>query len=292
MMQPGLLQRILRKLDKTLSSPFFIDQWVIMVGRGMDYRSLRWEALTPLMPAKDRYWGDPFVVQRDGGYFVFLEEKLYATGKGRIACLHLDADGRLLGRHTALETDHHLSYPFIFERDGELFMLPESAANRTVDLYRCTRFPDAWEYVRTLMQDVYAVDATLLEHSGSAWLFANVKEQGGSSLNSLHLFMASDPFSSTWRPHPRNPVVRDIASARPAGRVFVQDGQLIRPSQDSSRRYGGALKFNRIAQLDENDYGEETVATFAPRGGRIRATHTFNQSGDMTVIDAVLRRPR
>lgn len=292
MMQPNFAQRVIRKLDKTIASVFFIDQWVILTAHGLDYRSLSWEAFTPLMPEKDRYWGDPFVVQRDGRYFVFLEEKLYATGMGHIACLELDAEGRLLSRCTALERDHHLSYPFVFERGGDLYMVPESAASRTVDLYRCTRFPDAWEYVRTLMADIYAVDATLFEHAGHHWLFANVKEEGGSSLNSLHLFRSDDPISGTWHAHPRNPVVRDIGSARPAGRVFLQDGDMIRPSQDSSRRYGGALKFNRIVVLDDKDYREEAVATFVPQGGGIRATHTFNQAGDLTVIDAVLRRPR
>ena len=48
MMQPNLLQRIVRKLDKTLASAFYIDQWVILTGRGMDYTSLRWEGFTPL----------------------------------------------------------------------------------------------------------------------------------------------------------------------------------------------------------------------------------------------------
>jgi hypothetical protein len=72
----------------------------------------------------------------------------------------------------------------------------------------------------------------------------------------------------------------------------MHDGDLIRPSQDSSRRYGGALKFNRILRLDQDLYSEEPIAGFAPAGAKIRATHTFNQAGGMTVIDAVVRRPK
>lgn len=292
MMQPNLLQRIVRKLDKTLASAFYIDQWVILTGRGMDYTSLRWEGFTPLVPEKDRYWGDPFVLQREGHYFVFVEEKMYATGRGHIACLELDADGKLTSRSVVLEREYHLSYPFVFEYEGRLFMLPESAANRTVELYRCTRFPDQWEHARTLFHDIYAVDATLLQHAGKAWLFANVKDEGGSSLNALHVYWAASPLSETWHPHPANPVVRDIGSARPAGRIFVQDGKLIRPSQDSSRRYGRSLKFNHITRLDETGYSEELAGTFDPSGGKIRATHTFNQAGEFCVIDAVIRRPK
>jgi len=292
MMQPTLLQRIARKLDKTLASAFFIDQWVILTGRGVNYASMRWDAFTPLTPERDRYWGDPFVLQRDGHYFVFLEEKLYAAGRGRIACLELDASVNLISHRVVLERDYHLSYPFVFEQNDELYMIPESAANRSVDLYRCGRFPDTWEFVKVLLHDTYAVDASLLEHGGRIWLFANVKGKDGSSLNALHLFWSDSLLADVWHTHPLNPVVRDIGSARPAGRIFMQDGQLIRPSQDSTRRYGHALRFNRITRLDAEGYSEERVASFAPTGGRIRATHTFNQAGGLTVIDAVIRRPK
>ena len=141
------------------------------------------------------------------------------------------------------------------------------------------------------MTDIYAVDATLLQYENKVWLFANVKEQGGSSLDALHLFYAPQGLiTDEWTPHSRNPVVKDIHSARPAGRIFMQDGKLIRPSQDSSRRYGYALRFNCITKLDENEYAEETESTFKPAGGRILATHTFNQAGGLTVIDAIIRR--
>ena len=285
-------RRLARKLDKTLASMFYIDQWIIMTAQGMPYDSLRWSDLTPLIPDKDRYWGDPFVIHRQGQYHVFVEEKLYATGQGRIACLTLDAAGNLLTHQVVLERGYHLSYPFLFEFSGELYMMPETAGNRTVELYRCARFPNRWEPAAVLMRDVYAVDATLAEYGGRYWLFANLRQPGGSSLNALHLFWARSPLEQSWTPHAHNPVVLDIGSARPAGKLFLQDGELIRPSQDSSHRYGGAIKFNRIIELGDENYREEPIGAFAPQGGRIRATHTFNQSGGMTVIDAVLRRPK
>jgi hypothetical protein len=290
MMQPTPIQRLRRKLDKTFASLFFIDQWVIMTGQGLDYASLRWEALRPILPDKDRYWGDPFVIERGDRYYVFVEEKVYAEGRGHIACLIVDAEDQLAGRQVVLEREYHLSYPFVFEHEGQTYMVPETAGHRTIEVYRCTRFPDQWELHGTLMEGIYAVDATLLEHGGRWWMFANVKEEGGSSLNALHLFWAQSPLAEAWTPHPRNPIVSDLGSARPAGRIFMHDGQLIRPSQDSRQRYGHALKFNRITGLSTEDYREETIAEFAPRGSGIQATHTFNQAGGLTVIDAVIRR--
>jgi hypothetical protein len=290
MMQPNLLQRVRRRIDKELAARLFLDQWVILTARRASFRNLRWEDFTPLMPDKDRYWGDPFALQKDGRHFVFVEEKMYATGRGHITCLELDETGALASQQVVLQRDYHLSYPFVLEQGRELYMIPETAGNGTVELYRCERFPDRWGLVKTLLRNVYAVDATVMEDEGGAWLFANVKEAGGSSLNALHLFRAASVLADDWRPHPLNPVVRDLGSARPAGRIFRQDGQWIRPSQDSRRRYGHALRFNRITRLDEGGYNEECVATFEPRGGRIRATHTFNQTEGLTVIDAVIRR--
>ena len=286
-----LFRRAVRRLDKTLSSFFFIDQWVIMTARDAGFNSLQWSMFHPLIPDKDRYWGDPFVVAKDDRYYVFIEEKIYTTGLGRIACLTLDREGRLLSNQIVLERPYHLSYPFIFEQDGETFMVPETAGHRSIELYRCLQFPGRWEFVKTLMTDIYAVDATLFYFGDKVWLFANVKEQGGSSLDALHLYYApKGPLADQWTPHPCNPIVKDIRSARPAGRIFVQDGKLIRPSQDSSRRYGYSLKFNRIIKLDENEYAEEAQSTFKPAGGRMLATHTFNQAGGLTVVDAIIRR--
>ena len=170
-------------------------------------------------------------------------------------------------------------------------MLPETAQNRTLEIYRCVRFPDQWELATTLMTDIYAVDATLLECENKWWLFANVKEESGSSLNALHLFFSDDPLTNHWTPHPLNPIVRDIRSARPAGHIFMRDEKLIRPAQDNSRRYGYAIKFNRIVKLSETDYEEIIESSFEPpRHTKFLATHTFNQINDWIVMDAVIRR--
>jgi hypothetical protein len=287
----AFFRRLFRKIDKTVSSFFFLDQWVILTAEGARYDSLQWPLFHPIIPGKDRYWGDPFIVARASKYYVFIEEKIYATRRGQIACLTLDNHGALQSRQVVLERPYHLSYPFIFDYRGQTYMLPETAQNRTLEVYRCARFPDQWEPAGELMSGVYAVDATLFEYQNKWWLFANVKEGHGSSLDALHLFFADDPLSNRWTPHPLNPIVRDIRSARPAGPLFMHAGKWIRPSQDNSRRYGYAIQFNRIDKLSETEYRETVETSFKPlRHKGFIATHTFGQAGDLVVIDAVLRR--
>lgn len=171
-------------------------------------------------------------------------------------------------------------------------MIPETEGNGTVELYRCVDFPNHWIFVKNLLTDIKAVDATLLEANRKWWLFANIRE-AGSSWNALHLFYADHFLSDQWTPHLHNPIVRDIKSARPAGRIFLQDGQLIRPSQDCSVRYGYALNFNRICELTESNYSEVLTWSLKPPTQRkILGTHTWNESGGVITIDALIRIPK
>jgi hypothetical protein len=143
-----------------------------------------------------------------------------------------------------------------------------------------------------LLPNIRAVDATLLQANGKWWLFANIRD-GIKTWETLYLFYADHFLSEEWIAHPGNPIVKDIRSARPAGRIFLHEGQLIRPSQDCSVRYGYAINFSRICVLTESDYSETQQWFLEPPLGRtILGTHTWNGSGGLTAIDALMRMPR
>ena len=286
--KPPLIQRSWERL----LSYFFYEQWVILVAKGIRYGTPPWHQFTPLIPPVDRFWADPFVWMHDGNYYIFVEERLFSSNRAHIACITLDSQLNVLDQRVALERPYHVSYPFIFEHEGQLYMIPETEKNRAVELYRCSSFPHQWVFIRTLLPEVRAVDATLLKAGRKWWLFANVRE-GGKTWDTLHLFHADDFLCDEWTPHPRNPIVKDIQSARPAGRVFLHEGGLIRPSQDCSVRYGYAINFNRISVLTESDYAEVRDGCLQPPIRRsILGIHTWNESGGLTAIDALIRMPR
>ena len=279
------------RIWKNVRSYFFLDQWTVLIAPSTGYKSLSWADFKSLIPPPDRFWADPFIWVYENIYYVFIEEVLYSTHLGRIVCLILDEEMNILSNQVVLEKPYHLSYPFLFEHEGQLYMIPETGENNGIELYRCTHFPDQWEFSKTLISNVYAVDATLLKTEDMWWLFANIKEEGGSSWDTLHLYYADHPLSDQWTPHPLNPIVKDIHSARPAGRIFLHSGNLIRPSQDCSARYGYAINFNRIVTLTETDYAEICEQTFKPPDkSRVLATHTYNDVAGLTVIDAKQRR--
>jgi hypothetical protein len=239
-----------------------------------------------------RSFADPFVVSRGDRAYIFFEDFDQASKKGSISYVTLNGTGQSTEPATALEQPYHLSYPFLFEHDGGHYMIPETAATRRVELYRAVSFPDVWELDRVLIEDIEAVDATLFRRDGRCWLFANVSDSGGPTVDELFLF-SSDSLEGEWTPHPMNPVVSDVRRARPAGRLFERDGRLIRPSQDCSWRYGSAVVLNEVTVLTEDDYSEVTLRRIEPgwRKGNL-ASHTYNFDGGLEVVDGLAGRRR
>jgi hypothetical protein len=248
-----------------------------------------------------RFYADPFPIDRGGRTVLFVEDYPHATGKAIISAVAFGRDGPRGQPVPVLEEAYHLSYPFVFERDGALWMVPESCANGTIDLYRSTAFPGGWVKEATLVSGITASDTTLVEHGGRWWMFATVRDAPtlvgaewglGSFSDALHLWSAPD-FRGPWTPHPANPVLIDIASARPAGRIASRDGALIRPVQDCRGGYGEALALARIDRLDMGGYSQtvETILRAGP-AWKGRRLHTLNRSADFEFIDGSARAPR
>jgi hypothetical protein len=246
---------------------------------------------TRLVPPKDRYWADPFALERNGRYYVFFEELPFRTGRAHISMLEIDAQGRASEPVRVLERDYHLSYPFLTEHDGQLYMIPETAQAGTLEVYRCIDFPRRWKLERVLMNDVRFVDATFHRGADRWWMFANAAPTGSRVFDDeLHLFHAPGLLGD-WQPHRRNPVKSDVRGSRPAGRLFWRNGSLYRPAQICAPLYGSGLALNRVLRLTPHDYAERQVERVLPSGGLL-GLHTFNRAGDLTVVDAFARRSR
>lgn len=243
-----------------------------------------------LTPPKDRFWADPFAIKDGDRYLVFIEELLYSTNKGHISVIELDRKGAVKGPTKVLEREYHLSYPFVFEWNGSYYMVPESAANKTIELYRAKTFPFVWQLEKVLMTDIRAKDATLAEIDGKWWMFVSLSEH--SIPDELYLYTADTPLGP-WKPHPRNPVKSDVRGSRPAGALFEWNGDVYRPAQDSSGRYGYAISINRITQLDEEQFSEEQVSSILPNWDKdLLATHTIGIVDDLTVVDCLIKRSK
>lgn len=288
-----LANKLAQKARRRVLSRFHFDQWSLLFDLSPELSGSLWR-FKRMVPPKDRFWADPHVLWKDGQYFVFIEQYVFSEARGHIAVIVMDEKGRYTAPVRVLERPYHLSYPFVFEWEGETYMIPETSENRTIELYKCTRFPDRWELQMNLMHDVEAVDATVLHERGRWWLFANMVEHpGASSSDELFLFHSDALLGTDWVAHPLNPVVSDVKSSRPAGRIFRHRGGLYRPSQDCSGHYGRGFNLCEISVLNEREYRESVVATVKPGWDRsVVSIHHFSRERNLTMVDAQIRRSR
>lgn len=288
-----LCQKIWLVGKKIFERAFYFNQWFLMFNYQKDM-SQTFYRFKKILPHKDRYWADPHIVRHNNRYFIFIEEVPHKTNKGHIALIEMDRKGNYTQPQKILEQPYHLSYPFVFDYKGDYYMIPESLQNRTIELYKAIKFPHQWKLEKILFDGISAVDATVLFHESRWWLFANVAEiKGSSTMDELHLFYTDDLLKGIWQAHQNNPVISDCRSSRPAGRIFNYRSKIIRPSQNSSGRYGYGFCFNRIMKLTPEEYREQIISSVDPDwSDKIVATHTFAYDSGLTVIDGMYKRRR
>jgi hypothetical protein len=286
-----LLRRVATKVVRRAGS--IEVQWQVGVLKGDWKDSKLFACATAIVNPPGRFLADPFVINRDDQTCVFVEDYDMAARRGRISVYQVNnGEPKLLG--IVLDEPFHLSFPYLFEYRGELFMCPESNADRTIRIYKCDEFPLRWSLHKIIMRDVTAVDTMLFERGGKWWMLTNIGPSGMNDFPELLAFWANSPLDETWTPHRNNPLLVDAAKARNAG--LLRDGErLYRVAQAQGFDfYGKATTVNEIVQLDENGYAERRVMSVQPefRPG-ILGTHHIHSDGATTVMDfASLGRPR
>jgi hypothetical protein len=282
------LRLILRRLFNAL----WHEQWLLVV-RPVEDRSppISFAGARLHRPPRGRDWADPFPMRVNGRSWLFFEEIPWRGGRGHISVAELDEEGDMHDQRIVLATPHHLSYPFVFRHDDDIYLVPESRASSATTLYRAREFPDEWEPL-CVLADEALYDPTPFYHDGTWWLFGTIAHLGESQDDELHLFYA-DRLAGPWHPHPRNPVVSDVRGARPAGPIIRDGSRVVRPAQDCSGRYGRAVVFKEVLELSRSGYHELEVARLEPDWLVDNlATHHYATGERWTATDAMLRRRR
>jgi hypothetical protein len=237
------------------------------------------------------FYADPFPVVDRGATHLFVEDFDHRVGRGVISVVTFGDRGPEGRPSAVLEHRVHLSYPCVLFDEGTWWMIPETSAASTVELYRARSFPHGWELSDVLLDGVEASDATVFRHDGRWWMTATVRA-GGSSSDSLHVWSAAR-LRGPWVGHERNPVLVDVSAARPAGRVVNRHGRLLRPAQNGTDGYGASLVIAEITRLDQEGYAQRVVGQLGP-GSKWpgRALHTLNRAGRLECIDGSALSPR
>jgi hypothetical protein len=233
-------------------------------------------------------FADCFYVQDNDCHFIFFEEVDDVHPVGFLSVLEVFKDGTFTEPKTILKLDYHLSYPCVFKVENDWYMIPETSANRTVELWKCVEFPLKWEKHANILEGIEAVDTTPFFHEGLWYLFTSTRRNCKKFGDRLDLFFTEDILTPNWQEHPQNPVCQGHQQFRMAGKPFIYNGKLVRPSQDSLKRYGGNIELKEILELSPTAYKEQLLEVVLPDWkAEDDGCHTINAEENFVVLDAI-----
>uniref|UniRef100_A0A7N0RJ56 Glucosamine inositolphosphorylceramide transferase 1 n=1 Tax=Kalanchoe fedtschenkoi TaxID=63787 RepID=A0A7N0RJ56_KALFE len=204
---------------------------------------------------------DPFLYVQGDTLYMFYETKNSITAQGDVGVAKSVDNGvtwEPLG--IALDEDWHLSVPYVFEYEDEIFMIPESSQKQEVHLYRAVNFPLHWTLEKIILRKPL-VDSVIVFHGGLYWLFGSHHSHFGfRRTTKLDIWYSSSPLC-VWSPHKKNPVYNNYRNlgTRNGGRPFMYNGELYRVIQEAGDAYGRGVRVSKIEVLNEDEFKEVEV---------------------------------
>lgn len=234
---------------------------------------------------------DPFVVKKDSMYYMFYEEK---SGKrnsnhGNI-CVLESSDGKTwkyLGY--ALDAPFHLSWPNVFEYEGEYYMIPERGATLEMAIYKAIDFPMKWKKEVVICRGKFYADPIIYNLDNIWYLF--VQEQEGLCLYYNDNFLEDD-----WTLHSSSPVATGSGS-RPAGQIYTINDEQYMFLQMSKGSYGTGVFAYVIDSISTTDFAmhriEKPILWKYGEGCAKDGMHTLNyvlmpDSSYLCVVDGTI----
>jgi hypothetical protein len=211
------------------------------------------------------YVADPFMLRVNRTWYMFFEVLNRQNGRGEIGLATSTDAMTWTYRQIVLAQPFHLSYPYVFRWKSDYYMIPESFQTESIRLYKALKFPAQWAYSGTLARGRWFMDSSVVHHNGKWWLFTAAPRSAPTETRSeprydiLRLYYA-DELGGPWREHPKSPIVDgNVSIARPAGRVLVNGGTVIRYAQDCDGVYGKSVRALHINDLTPNTYSEREI---------------------------------
>lgn len=227
-------------------------------------------------------WADPFGVERDGRFYIFYEEMVYAKNKGTINCIILDKQYREIERKVIMDGPYHMSYPYLIQHDGVDYMLPETCGADKLTLYRSVKWPYEWKEEKVLL-NTPCIDTVLFHQAGYWWLVYTKKgERDG---NEVYYIRRNTDMMDGWETCAEQRVDGGRYNSRSGGSVFEAGGRLYRVTQNCTDSYGQSLVINEIKDLTEGSYREEAVLEVRNPSPDSYGFHTISAMGQLSLVD-------
>ena len=261
------------------------NQWFISIKkRGEDIFDL--SDLQHNYPPEGTYWADPFLWQHNGIDYIFYE--LYDYKKGVIAYSIINDDMTFSEPTVVLECPYHISYPYLFEDNGELYMIPETGEGHHITLYKCTSFPDKWKFDRVMTDynghPIFrgpAGDTNVINDNGTYWMYTTVQPQ----LKHCLAVAKSDSILGRWQVMINGS--QQIMNSRGGGKIWIDGNTTYRACQIGQGGYGAGIQI-KASEMDfqTGHFSEQIVHEIRPDWHPdIFGTHHFDFNNKYVVID-------
>lgn len=197
---------------------------------------------------------DPFLFVHGDTLYLFYEHLTRWFGTGRI-CMRSTKDLETWTEEKdVLVEPFHLSFPYVFEDEGKIYMLPETGGDKSITLYEAeddtlTR----WRKVKKLMEnDEPWYDSIIHKKNGKYYLFTGHDDDVHQV---QHLFVA-EKLTGPYVEHSASPICQGRDKARNAGSLIEAEGSLFRPVQVCLNSYGEQTSVMQIEKLTPTEYDE------------------------------------
>lgn len=244
-----------------------------------------------------RYWyADPFIYEKNDITYIFFEAYDLVKLRGKEGYCILLEDGSCTEPKIIIDESYHLSFPYIFDFNGAIYMMPEMCEDYSIKIYKSISFPDKWAIAEVILPDIFACDSVFVEKFGKRYLltsemFHNVPNGQYASCwvkNCLYEMEGLKVINHGMR------IAEGDYGIRNAGMPFEHDGVLYRIGQDCrKRKYGKGLVLFKIDSLvpykEEIQWGVtcEEIQSHIKREGNdnLLGVHTYNSSEHYEIID-------
>ena len=263
-------------------------RWKVAYQFTQDWKNADLKKSIKIKNPPNRFYADPFIFNHDGRSVCFVEDYCYKEKKGSISAIEINKSGyKNLG--VVLKEDFHLSYPYIFEVNNQIYMCPESHQSKEIRIYKCNRFPDKWSLHKIIMKGVSAMDSIIFKDNDRWWLMTNIDSSSlGHEGSELHIFYSDSFDSDNWKAHSKNPVIFDSRKGRNGG--FIKDlKNKYRVHQSAGFDiYGESMGISKNNNISENQYFEEEIISIHPIFFKnIKGTHTYSYEDGLLAFDYV-----
>lgn len=252
---------------------------------------------------RPRYWAaDPFLFEHLGTTYLFYEWFDLVTKKGSLAYSVIDNEGCAGKAHVIIKAKTHFSFPFVFELNGEICILPETSAKTNLELYVATDFPDKWEKRIVLRENFLCCDSIVFSKDDHCYILSSALFQPPKEGTLQSCYVKNILFSLKDN---QLHLIEDECGIgdygiRNAGRMIYRDQEMFRVGQIcSDHQYGKGIalwKVNSIhpyeevfdRQLRVEDLSKNKAFSSLPE---LIGFHTYNQTGQYEVIDISYDKP-